>query len=342
MVVIPHNKPTLGDREISAVERVINSEWVAQGCEVSKFEDEISEFLDIEQGHTLLVSSGTAALFLALWVLRAKGSRVGVPVYSCSALRNAVEMAGATPVYLDCAEGSPNLDLNSKQLYTIDILIAPSMYGIPIKIKQTEGYKVIEDLAQAFGAEENGQPIGLRGELGITSFYATKLLTSGGQGGAVFSKDKSLIDEIRDYREFDNRRDEKERFNFQMTDIQAAIGREQLKQFNLFKEKRKSIYALYKRLGIDVLDGSDNKYTPVRYRAVLKTSQPHNIINRLRDNNVKAIIPIEREELLDNPYNYINAMKLSESTVSLPIYPSLCMKDADNICGIVKQLESIG
>ena len=63
--MIPHNKPTLGAREISAVERVINSDWVAQGCEVSMFEDEISDFSGIDKGHTVLVSSGTAALFLA-------------------------------------------------------------------------------------------------------------------------------------------------------------------------------------------------------------------------------------------------------------------------------------
>jgi len=338
--MIPHNKPTLGAREISAMERVINSGWVAQGREVSKFEDEISYFLDIDQGHTVLVSSGTAALFLALWVLKSKGSRVGVPVYSCSALRNAVEMAGATPIYLDCAEGSPNLDLNTKQLSTIEILIAPSIYGIPINLKQTANYKIIEDLAQAFGAEENGQHIGLRGELGITSFYATKLLTSGGQGGAIFSKNKNLIDAIKDYREFDNRRDEKTRFNFQMTDIQAAIGREQLKQFKDFKEKRDSIFLAYKSAGLELLDGDDDKHTPVRYRAVLKTGQPNEIIKQLNNHKIKAIIPIEKDELLNNPDNYINAKKLSENTVSLPIYPNLDVNVINKISNTVMQVES--
>jgi len=262
-IIIPHNKPTLGAREMLAVDRVINSGWVAQGREVLNFESEISEFLNINYGHTVLVSSGTAALFLALWVLRSKGGRVGVPVYSCSALRNAIKMSGAIPVYLDCLGESPNLDVNSNQLSNIDFLIAPSMYGIPINFNNFNNFnnfKVIEDLAQAFGAKENGIPIGLRGELGITSFYATKLITTGGQGGAIFSHNKNLIDEIRDYREFDNRRDKKNRFNFQMTDIQAAIGREQLKQFGIFREKRESIFMSYKDAGLDMLDSQDSAY----------------------------------------------------------------------------------
>ena len=333
--MIPHNKPTLGGKEIFAVERVINSGWVAQGREVSKFEDEISDFLQIDRGHTVLVSSGTAALFLALWALNSKERRVGVPVYSCSALKNAVEMANAIPIYLDCAEGSPNLDLNTEKLSTIDILIAPSMYGIPIKLKQTGNYKIIEDIAQAFGAEENGQPIGLRGEVGITSFYATKLLTSGGQGGAIFTKNKNLIDEIRDYREFDNRRDDKIRFNFQMTDIQAAIGREQLKQFKEFRENRELIFSVYKSLGLDLLDSKDDKYTPVRYRAVLKTRKPNIIIEQLEKNGVKTIVPIEKSELLEDLDMYVHAIKLASNTVSLPIYPSLDKSDLSKLTAVI-------
>jgi perosamine synthetase len=337
--MIPHNKPTLGNREILAVQRVIESSWVAQGREVASFEEELCDFFGLPDEHVVVVSSGTAALFLALWTLDSKGARIGMPVYSCSALRNAVEMVGATPVYFDCAKGSPNLDLNTKQLFTIDILIAPSMYGIPIDLKHAGNCKIIEDLAQAFGAEEGGQPIGLRGVLGITSFYATKLLTSGGQGGAIFSKNKNLIDAIRDYREFDNRRDEKIRFNFQMTDIQAAIGREQLKQFKDFRAKRDLIFSIYKSSGIDIIDSDDDKYTPIRYRAVLKTNYQNKIIDQLKENGIGSIVPIEKDELLDNPDNYVNAMSLSESTISLPIYPSLDMRDANKIHDIVAQVE---
>jgi perosamine synthetase len=337
--MISHNKPTLGQREVIAAKRVINSGWVAQGREVVAFEDEISDFFGLDSRSAVVVSSGTSALFLALWVLQSKGSRVGVPVYSCSALRNAVEMAGAIPIYIDCKEDSPNIDLNAEQVSMIDILISPSMYGIPIDVQSNRSYKVIEDLAQAFGAKENGERIGLRGEIGICSFYATKIITSGGQGGVVFSNDINLIDEIKDYREFDNRRDEKIRFNFQMTDVQAAIGREQLSQFSTFNQKRDEIFSIYKSAGLNLLDCNNTKNTPVRYRAVLRVKKPKIIINRLKTYGVRAIVPIELDELLDDSISYKNAEYISRHTVSLPIYPDLDNNIAKKISQVVTDIK---
>ena len=77
--MIPHNQPSLGHDEQLAASRVISSGWLAQGHEVADFEDELSEFFGLPQGHTLVVSSGSAALYLALWCLNASGLRVGVP-----------------------------------------------------------------------------------------------------------------------------------------------------------------------------------------------------------------------------------------------------------------------
>jgi perosamine synthetase len=336
--MIPHNKPTLGNREILAVQRVIESSWVAQGREVASFEEELCDFFGLPDEHVVVVSSGTAALFLALWTLDSKGARIGMPVYTCSALRNAVEMVGAKPVYFDCAKWSPNLDMTTAQLSEIDVLIAPSMFGLPVAVNNNKGYKIIEDIAQAFGAKEHGKLIGLRGELGICSFYATKLITTGGQGGAIISKDKSLIDRIRNYREFDNRRDNQIRFNFQMTDIQAAVGREQLQQISEFNESRDYIFKAYKDAGLSMLDSESDTYSPVRYRAVLKTDCPIQIIKELNKIGVKAIVPIERDELLSSSVNYKNANLLANKTVSLPIYPSLDYSVVNKISNCISNL----
>jgi len=336
--MIPHNKPTLGPRELNAVKRVIESEWLAQASEVAAFENELCEFFGIEKGHAIVVSSGSAALFLALWALGCKGERVGVPVYSCCALRNAVEMVGAKSVYLDCSEGSPNADISTANSAAIDTLIAPSMFGIPIEVDKTRNYKLIEDLAQSFGATDRDNPIGLRGNLGICSFYASKLITSGGQGGAIISKDKSLIDLIRDYREFDNRRDDKIRFNFQMTDIQAAIGREQLEQFSEFSMKRDVIFDVYKNAGLDLIDIDCSNCKPVRYRAVLQTDKPLLLIQKLKEIGVNSIVPIEAEELLDNSDKYPNANWFANNTISLPIYPDLNNKIAHKIADCLRLL----
>ena len=96
---------------------------------------------------------------------------------------------------------------------------------------------IIEDACQCLGAKINGKPVGLQGKVGIFSFYATKLITTGGQGGMVVSKDKTFISEVKDFIDFDKRRDDKLRFNFQMTEIQAAFGRAQLRNIKSFIKK---------------------------------------------------------------------------------------------------------
>lgn len=213
MGMTPHNIPTLGLEEQIAAARVLGSGWVAQGPEVEAFENELCEFFNLPSGHAIAVSSGSSALYLALWVLEGNNKRIGLPVYACSALRNAVGLVNGQAVYIDCAIDSPNVDISAACSSDIDILIAPSMFGIPVDLPATRNYKVIEDIAQSLGAMSSGQRIGLRGDVGICSFYATKMMTSGGQGGAVVSHDKTLIDKLKDYREFDCRDDAILRFN---------------------------------------------------------------------------------------------------------------------------------
>lgn len=335
--MIPHNQPSLGLHERIAAENVLRSAWVAQGPEVEKFEQGLCKFFGMSDGHTIVVSSGSAALYLALWALDAKNMRIGLPVYSCAALRNAISMVGGESVYLDCAVNSPNVDLSHADDTNLDILIAPSMYGIPANLPSVRKYKIVEDLAQSMGALVDGKPIGLRGNLGICSFYATKMMTSGGQGGAVISRDKSLIDRIRDFREFDCRSDALIRFNFQMTDLQAAIGRVQLERLPSFIAKRQKLFSIYQGAGLDLVDDRTSGVQPVRYRAVVRCDSPQHLISALAAHRVKSIIPVEKYELLDNTRIYANANALTGSTVSLPIYPDLDEHDAARIASIARE-----
>lgn len=335
--MISHNLPTLDTEEQVAAIRVLQSKWVAQGPEVEAFENELCRLFNIPDGHAIAVSSGSAALYLALWALEGKKKRIGLPVYSCAALRNAVGLVDATPVYLDCGVGSPNINTEDAGKAGIDILIAPSMFGIPVCVPQTRNYKVIEDIAQSLGAMFSSERIGLRGELGICSFYATKLITTGGQGGAVISKNKALIDKIRDYREFDCRDDSKLRFNFQMTDMQAAIGRVQLKRLPEFIEKREQLFQIYSSAGIKLLKPSTPSDIPVRYRAVVRCSDPMGLIKRLCENGIRAIIPVEESELLDVSIQYPHAVALANTAVSLPVYPSLQKEVVERIARITKE-----
>ena len=108
--MILHNRPNLGSEEKEVALKVLSSQCVSQGEEVLKFENDLCNFFGLPEGHAVVVSSGSSALFLALWALKGKGKRVGFPVYSCAALRNAAGMLGSKKVFLDCAKENPNID----------------------------------------------------------------------------------------------------------------------------------------------------------------------------------------------------------------------------------------
>lgn len=338
--MIPHNRPTLDKEEEEAAGRVIRSGWLAQGTEVEAFEAEMGEFLGLPERHAVAVSSGTAALFLALWALQARDKRVAFPVYTCSSLRHAVAMAGGKEVLLDIGARTPNLAIADLMQVEAEIAIVPHMYGLPVDLQPVAGLELIEDCAQALGAAVRGAAVGLQGRLGILSFYATKLITSGGQGGMVISQDLGLIDAIRDYRQFDCRQDRQRRFNFQMTDLQAAIGRVQLRKLPTFLNRRSDLFERYRQADLPLLDVSADGHpvTPARFRAVVKVQNPESLIQQLATASVKAIIPIEAWELLGDPTQFPKALELAQTTVSLPLYPSLKDEEMD---WILKQLEAI-
>ena len=341
--MISHNKPTLGMDEIKSAVDVIHSHQLTTGEKVSEFEDSIVKYLG--GGHSVAVSSGSSALFMALYGLNAKGKRVGVPVYTCSSLRNAVDLIGGEIVYIDNAKNSVNIDIDSVNEIKPDIVIIPHTYGIPVDISKIDkDILVVEDCAQALGSKMNGTMTGLLGDVSIFSFYSTKLITSGGQGGMVVSKSKDIIDKIKDYRELDCREDNKSRFNFQMTDLQASIGLSQLKKLPSFLRRRNEIWLKYKLERWDLIDDDiieELMYVnkSVKFRAVLNTNKPKELINELDKAGIKCIVPIEDWELLSDEYDkFPNAYSLSKSTISIPLYPSLTDDDVNYIISKVNKV----
>jgi perosamine synthetase len=341
-VRIPHNRPTLGVEEKSAAERVLASGWVAQGKEVEAFEEELSRFLGLSENKAVALSSGSAALFLALKAIGVEKQVVAMPAYSCSALRHAARLAGAECRFLDCESSGPNLDVGAAARAGARAIIAPHMFGLPMNLKKlSERAAVVEDCAQALGARLEGAPVGLAGKIGVFSFYATKLLTSGGQGGMLVTQDASLLAWVRDYRAFDCRRDELDRFNFQMTDLQAAVGRAQLQKLPAFLERRREIFELYRKAGLPLLDNFPNGAVPARFRCVIKCRNPGTVQEVLRENGIQSIIPVEDWELLSRD-EAPKAVALSRSTLSLPCYPSLRDDEVDLIVKLaLKTLEHL-
>jgi len=335
--MILHNKPTLGAEEEEAAKRVISSGDLVKGKELESFENEFCEFIGLPKGHAIAVSSGSNALFLSLWILGAKNKKISFPGYVCSALHHSVRMIGGSECLIDVSKNSPNVDLLQLKNSNSEISIIPHMFGIPIDLSGLDKNKIIEDCCQSIGAKVNDRYVGLTGKIGIFSFYATKLMTSGGQGGMIICKDSDIINSIRKFLDYDVMRDEYPRFNFQMTDLQAAIGREQLKKLPNFLLLREKIFNKYKKAGLNLLDVPDedkDKLTPVRYRALLKCKNPQKMVKKLSSNGIKSIVPMEG--WMDRTH-FPNAFSLTTEYVSLPIYPLLSDDDVDFIISKIKE-----
>lgn len=320
---IPHNRPSLGLEEMVAAQRVIKSGYLSQGKEVELFEKEICECIGYDAGHAIAVSSGSAALYMAI---RSKMEItdvecIAIPAYSCSALENAVRLAGKKPVYLDVGIDTPNIDISGK--YCADVTIACHLYGMPMEITDES---VIEDCAQSIGATVKSNQVGSQTTISVFSFYATKPITSGGEGGMVVSKDKSVIEFLKDLRDFDMKHDDRVRFNFQMTDLQASIGREQLKKLNDFIIKRRYLADRYCDKGIALWN---RKPGGTEYRGLVKSKNSQKLIKYLSDKYIGAIIPIEESELLCAKELVPRSFELTQSLVSIPLYPSLSEEEQD-------------
>jgi perosamine synthetase len=249
-------------------------------------------------------------------------------------------MAGGQECLLDVGMDLPHLLWQQAFKHSFDLVIVPHMYGIPAKWAYQTSVKIIEDCAQSIGAMAGGVYCGLSGDIGIYSFYATKLMTSGGQGGMLVSRDKSLVDAARDYREFDCRTDRKCRFNFQMTDLQAAIGRTQLKKLPVLIERRQVIFNRYKSSSLKLIGAEigDEKTKPVRFRAIWVQPRPREVMKRLAEMGIRSIIPLEDWELLGPGACYPHAHWWTQNTLSLPLYPSLTDAEVDYIIKSVNKV----
>jgi perosamine synthetase len=339
--MIQHNQPTISEKDKDLVSRVFDSGWLAAGENVSAFEAQFAEIYGLPSENVVAVSSGSAAIFLALMAMDARSKRVAIPAFSCSSLENAVQLAQARPIYIDSCEESFNM--NQDLLDSEDLVVHPHMFGFPSVVNDTWKSRLIEDCAQSIGSLVDGKLAGLQGEIGIFSFYATKMLTTAGQGGLVIAKNADYISFIKDFIEFDQKNDGKIRFNFSMTDVQAAMGRNQLIQlFDYFIPRRDEIFKKYCSTGRDFYTSQDSRLKPVSFRALLKVSSQMDAIEFLKNEGVKSIVPVSEKEILGgNEVELTNAYKHSRSWISIPCYPSLSEKMVHKITSAIDKMGKI-
>ncbi|MFZ5647349.1 MAG: DegT/DnrJ/EryC1/StrS family aminotransferase [Bacillota bacterium] len=250
--MIPVARPVIGREEIEAASEVLESGMLAAGKEVSRFEEEFAGYLGISRA--VATSSGTTALFAALWSLDLPpGTSVITTPFTFVASANAILYCGHVPAFCDIEPGTFNISPDSllKMLRNrrekAGALVIVHLYGQPCRmdlimdIAREHGLKIIEDCAQSHGASWQGKASGTFGDLGVFSFYPTKNMTTG-EGGMAVTGNPTLAEKIRMFINHGARVRYHHEFlghNFRMTDIAAAIGTAQLRRLNGFNEARR-------------------------------------------------------------------------------------------------------
>lgn len=322
---------------MAAVARVVRSGQVAQGPEVAAFELELARRLGVEA--VAAVSSGSAALELALRALGiGPGHEVIIPTYACDALHHAVRRCRAEPVLADADPVTLSLDPEDalrRRTRRTGAVIVPHAFGLAVDPSPFRALEVpvVEDCAQALGVRVDGREVGSLGDLAVCSFYATKLLTTG-EGGAVAGS-AALVARVRDGREYDEREDLGERFNYKLTDLQAALGRSQLRRLEEFLVRRRRVAARYRaRLGglpLDLPPEGPGGHAYHRFVVVLDRPVDALIVHLARRGVVArrpVFRPLHRALGLTG---YPVADRLWARALSLPCYPSLTESEVDRV-----------
>lgn len=262
---IPLSKPSITPLEIEYVNQAMNSGWISSlGSYINEFEESFAKYCGTK--YALTTSSGTTAIHLALVSYGIKaGDEVIIPDLTFIATANAVAYTGAKVVSVDIEKDTLCIDpvqIEKAITENTKAIIPVHLYGHPantIEINQlAKKYNllVLEDAAEAHGAEIGGQKTGSLCDCGIFSFYGNKIITCG-EGGMITTNDEAFYHRAKHLR--DQAMSPVQRywhdeigFNYRMTNLQAALGLAQLQRIDEFIEDRIKIFKLYQSYLADI------------------------------------------------------------------------------------------
>lgn len=255
---IPISQPSIGARERELVLDAVDSGWVSSiGKYIDEFEAKFAHYCGTE--FALTVNNGTTGLHLALVTLGlGPGDEVIIPDLTFVATANAVAYTGATPVLADVDPDTLCIDAASIESLITErtkAIMPVHLYGHPADmdaitaIAKAHNLTVIEDAAEAHGAEYKGRRVGGLSQCGVFSFYGNKVVTTG-EGGMLTTNDRAFYQRakrLRDHAMSPERRyfHDERGFNYRMTNLQAALGVAQMERIDEFLKRRTEIMAWY-------------------------------------------------------------------------------------------------
>ena len=353
--------PVLGDEELANVVAAVRSGWISSlGAFIGEFETQFAEFCGAQHG--IAVASGTVALHLALAAAGVgRDDEVLVPSLSFVATANAVTYCGARPVFVDSSAETWQLDssaLGAALTPRTRAIIPVHLYGQPadmdpiLEMAKRHGLVVIEDAAQAHGAEYKGRRAGSMGDLGCFSFYPGKNLGAYGEGGIVVTDSSDFTRTLRMLRDWGAEKKYQhvlKGYNYRMEGIQGAVLRVKLRYLERWTEGRRAAAACY-----DDLLADSGVVTPeptavdrhVYHIYAVRTDRRQELQNALHAESIQTgvhyPIPVHLQPAFaDLGYRtgcFPHAERAAHEVLSLPMFPELTAEQCAAVAGAVRRL----
>lgn len=356
--MIPYGRQSVDDQDIAAVVEVLKGDWLTQGPHIEEFEEAVARRVGAR--HAVAYSSGTAALHGATHAARlGSGDLVVTTPLTFVASANCARYVGADVGFVDIDPETLNID-PAKVPAAADAVVAVHYAGLPVDLTRLAHRPrvVIEDAAQAFGAETLDGPVGncSRSDLCVFSFHPVKSVTTA-EGGVVTTNDDDLADRLRRFRTIGIRRMpevagwyyevEELGFNYRMTDLHAALGTSQLRKLDRFIDRRNELADRYRQLlaGLPLAlppapsAGSRHAY----HLFVIRVADRRRVYDELRDAGVGAqvhYVPIHHHPAYlwaRAEYSLPNADAAYEEILSIPLFPDLTVDQQDHVVGSLRR-----
>ncbi|MGH9076846.1 MAG: DegT/DnrJ/EryC1/StrS family aminotransferase [Acidimicrobiales bacterium] len=349
-------RPTAGEEELEAVGRVLASGQLTNGPEVEAFEQEFADLHGVE--HAVAMANGTvalAAIYLALGI--GPGDEVIVPSLTFVSSVTSILHAGARPVFAEVDPATYNLDPDdvSRRITPRTKAVLAVHYGgqpAPLRplgdLTEEAGIHLIEDAAQAHGASYDGVPVGGWGVAGMFSFTPTKNMTTG-EGGMVTTHHRSLAHQLRLLRNHGQTalyRHELLGWNWRLSDIQAAVGRVQLRRLpEIIERKRANASWMGDRLksigGVHpptLLPGAKGVF--MLYTLWVDHGRD-GVLEHLLSEGIEGRVyfpPVHRQALFDNLAVRLPVTEeVAEHILSIPFHAQLAIRDLDDVASCLRR-----
>ncbi len=338
------------EMEEAAIHALRNESFVG-GESVSKFEEEFARYTGTK--YAVSVNSGNSALQLSLMALDiGNKSKVITPTNSFIASANCIRMTNAEPILTDIDMKDGGIDLANNN-DVVNAIIPVHIYGNPCNFdsvrvfSEEQNIPIVEDACQAHGAEYKGKKVGSLGDVGCFSFYPTKNMTVGGDGGMTTTDNEEIALKIKSIR--DNGRKTKNEFDklgftMRLNTVNAAIGRVQLRHLDEKTKRRREIVSIYrKNLAHDCILPENKDGKSVYHQIVIKHEKRDDIRKELTDNEIGSAIyyetPIHKQPIYEEfGYKLPNSERFSKEIMSLPSYPQLTDEQVLEICDCVNTI----